>query len=218
MKLTKTALLAHQLNKDNLPVISEVFPFHVLDGLDTSRFRSRVFDPQTTILTMVLSALHSDKSLKNSVLTYQRIHQQKAHRLQQRQGAAPKISSTRGIKSKLKPISSNTSAYSQARSRVPLQWFSSVFTASRQMTSPQSLWHGYTSFSTDGTYLQMQDTPQLRASFDVKRQDPQYESSYPEALLQVVRNHDTGGVHSYRLGNRHLSELELCYSLLDDIP
>lgn len=217
MNLIKSALLAEQLQQDNLPIVSEVFPFHVFDSFDKTGTRSRVFDQKTTAMTMILSALQSDKSLKNAVMIYEQIHQKKADRIRKNTPSS-KSSSQRGLKSKLSPISSNTSAYSQARSRLPVECLTSIFNETRILPESKERWHGYQTFCTDGTYLQLQDTAELRAFFDVKRDDPSFRSPYPESLCQLMLNHDTGGFHSFRLHNRHVSELELCYDLLNDLP
>lgn len=218
MEITKATLLAQQLQQDNLPIFSEIFPFHVFDHVDKSGKRSRVFDDETTSLAMILTATLQDKSLKNSVLTMEKIHNQKARHILDEQNTANKAAKKRIAKSKIEPISMNTSAYSQARSRLPLSVLDAIFTATRNLNESTVRWHGLPTFCTDGTYLQMQDTKDLRAFYDVKKGDESLGEAYPQALLQIVMNHDTGGIHNFKLHNRHVSELELCFQLLSDIP
>lgn len=218
-------------------LLENEFPSEVLnikpEGVKT---RDRIFSIQNTLLTMVLTAVQQDKTLKNSVDLYYLIHQE--HKIQalaeleqnlKVQKAADAFTSNKVgrprnytlhmPKSLEKDISLNTAAYSKARERVPIDLAAKLFKASRVEESENcySHWNGYRVFSGDGTYLQMQDTKSIRDQYEVKHNGVG-SPGYPQGLLEVIIERGTGQLHSFKLSNRHESELSLFYDMLDELP
>jgi hypothetical protein len=62
----------------------------------------------------------------------------------------------------------------------------------------------------DGTYLQLQDTEDIKSQYVVKCQ----ESSYPQALLQVLIRQGTGQISQFCLDSRQKSELSLVIPMI----
>src|SRR5690606_28941237 len=131
----------------------------------------------------------------------------------------PKKFSVQLPKSLEKDISLNTAAYSKARGRVPLHLIQSLFDATRieQADNPYTHWHGYRVLIGDGTYVQMQDTDSLQRDYRVKHQGKDG-IGYPQGLLEVIIERGTGQLHSFKLANRHVSELTLFYEMIDGLP
>jgi hypothetical protein len=73
-------------------------------------------------------------------------------------------------------------------------------------------------YLTDGTYVQMQDTKELRGIYDVKSKNGDYKEAYPQGLIQTIIQQGSGLIHAYTLANRHVSELSLIYKLIHSIP
>jgi hypothetical protein len=71
-------------------------------------------------------------------------------------------------------------------------------------------WYGMKTCIGDGTCLQLQDTEDIRSQYAVKGQ----ESSYPQALLQVMIRQGTGQVSQFALSSRHESELSLVIPMI----
>jgi hypothetical protein len=65
-------------------------------------------------------------------------------------------------------------------------------------------------YITDGTYLQLQDTEDIKSQYVVKGQ----EESYPQALLQVLIRQGTGQVSQFVLDSRNVSELLLVIAMI----
>lgn len=122
-------------------------------------------------------------------------------------------------KSLSKDISLNTAAYSKARERVPFELVEELFLNSRigQADNNYTHWHGYRVLLGDGTYLQMQDTEEIRKKYEVKHNGVG-STGYPQGLLEVIIERGTGQVYKFKLSDRHTSELSLFYDILDDIP
>ncbi len=59
-----------------------VFPEQIFET-QTMNYRDRVFSPQGTLMTMVLTATQENKSLKNSVSLYYGIHQKLRDKLEE---------------------------------------------------------------------------------------------------------------------------------------
>ena len=199
--------------------------------------RDRVFTDNNTLLTMVLTSVQKDKTLKNSVDLFYIIHQKhksvvfdeltksiqfrKAEdgKLLLKTAGRPKVYKTQLPKSLENPISLNTAAYSKARERLPNELVNELFLNSRieQATNNYTHWHGFRVFLGDGSYLQMQDTESIRKHYEVKHNGVGSEG-YPQGLLEVIIERGTGQVFNFKLSNRHTSELSLFYDMLDDIP
>ena len=241
MKLNRSLGISnkiHAIKTGNiLGLLEEVFPSSILEEFaPTSAMRKRVFTPENTLLTMVLTATQQDKSLKNSVDLYYTIHQQHKREVAQAQhelmeqtkqldmekgkrAGRPKKYSVRLPSSLEKDISLNTAAYSKARERVPLKMTEQLFKASGmgEVENVYTHWHGYRVFIGDGTYIQMQDTPEIRKDYAVKHKGED-SPGYPQGLLEVITERGTGQLYSFKLANRHTSELALFYEMLDELP
>ncbi|MFZ4549549.1 MAG: IS4 family transposase [Bacteroidales bacterium] len=219
-------------------LLEKEFPESVLNNTKTdSKTRSRIFTANTTLLTMVLTSVQQDKTLKNSVDLYYMIHQK--HKIQAteelsqiiqaqkeddiknpiKKAGRPRTYSLQIRKSLKDDISLNTAAYSKARERVPMKLADELFKASRieQANNEYTHWNGYRVFIGDGTYVQMQDTETIRKEFEVKHHGIATEG-YPQGLLEVIIERGTGQLYNYELDNRHVSELSLFYKMLDDLP
>jgi len=191
-----------------------------------------VFTLNNTLLTMVLTSTQQDKTLKNSVDLYYMIHQQHKHQalkelehhaqkqkeldqaLEIKRAGRPKKYAIQLPKSLEKDISLNTAAYSKARERIPEKLTQDLFKATRieDADNLYTHWHGYRVLIGDGTYEQMQDTESLRKAYEVRHNEV---DSYPQGLLEVLIERGTGQLYSFRLANRHLSELALFYQMLE---
>ena len=223
-------------------ILENEFPSAILDNKkeelkNNTVSRDRVFTDNNTLLTMVLTSVQKDKTLKNSVDLFYIIHQkhknQVSDELEQRvknqkdedgkilikTAGRPKVYKTQLPKSLEKNISLNTAAYSKARERLPNELVNELFLNSliEQADNNYTHWHGYRVFLGDGTYLQMQDTESIRKEYEVKHNGVGSEG-YPQGLLEVVFERGTGQVFSFKLSNRHTSELSLFYDMLDDMP
>jgi hypothetical protein len=63
----------------------------------------------------------------------------------------------------------------------------------------------------------VQDTPELREKYKVIIKGEESEG-YPQGLIVSVTERGTGQITAYKLSNRHKSELELFYDLIDELP
>jgi hypothetical protein len=68
-------------------------------------------------------------------------------------------------------------------------------------------------FITDGTYLQLQDTEDIKEAYPVIKGD----GNYPQALLQVMIRQGGGQIWDYALGSRKVSELQLVIPMLNNL-
>jgi Transposase DDE domain len=219
-------------------LLEKEFPGSILDNKNEDvKTRDRVFTVNNTLLTMVLTAVQQDKTLKNSVDLYYTIHQKhKAQALEQlehsiqtqkdedskssiKKAGRPKNYNLQLTKSLGKDISLNTAAYSKARERVPIELANELLKKSRieQAENSYTHWNGYRVYLGDGTYIQIQDTKSLREKYEVKHNGVASEG-YPQGLLEAIIERGTGQLYSFKLSNRHTSELSLFYDMLDDMP
>jgi len=219
-------------------LLEKEFPAEVLEREpERVKSRNRVFTPNNTLLTMVLTATQQDKTLKNSVDLYYMIHQQHKEqtleeleeqlekqkeldrRSTEKKVGRPKKYAVQLPKSLEKNISLNTAAYSKARERVPLSLTQELFAATRihHCENAYTHWHGYRVMIGDGAYVQMQDTESLRKEYEVKHKG-QGSEGYPQGLLESIIERGTGQIYSFKLSNRHVSELALLYEMIDELP
>ena len=238
MKNNRSLALSTILNKKlKSGIILEIMGEHLDDTIfnneSLAKTRDRVFSPRNTLETMLLSATLEDKSLSNAVSQFYVIHQKKRELLAQdlkqqveikkeryqkkekSKGRPPKFE-VKLPKSKEKDVSLNTAAYSNARKRLPIELTESLFNSTiiNDFKNNYSHWNGYKVLQTDGTYLQLQDNPEIREVFPIKNNS----GSYPQALLETVIARGTGQIFSFKLGSRQVSELQLFNELLDNIP
>jgi hypothetical protein len=236
LSLYKSNQLREFLRIDCLKSLQSIFPFEVIDNYDKSGTRDRVYSTENTIMTMVYSSTMEDKTLENSVEIFKQIHEHQKERIyknakdsiEQEKAEDQKILKIkRGPKkkykmnipkSKISELSDNTAAYSKARKRVSLELMEDIFYKSRENSGTKVSWHGMKTYITDGTYVQMQDTKELREIYDVKSMGMNYKETYPQGLVQAIIEQGSGVIYNYILANRHVSELSLIYKLMDSIP
>ena len=244
MKLNRSLAISSKIQdfkmSNVIGLLSTVFPESILKtSFSTEKqTRDRIFTAINTLLTMVLTAIQEDKSLKNSVSLYYIIHQQQREHLlkeleeqmdqekkrlkesSKNKVGRPKKFAVKLPDSQQNDISLNTAAYSKARNRVPLQLVEDLFIASRitDAKNDYTHWNGYHVFIGDGTYIQMQDTESIRKDYEVKHKGKNSSESYPQGLLEVITERGTGQIYTYKLANRHVSELALFYDMIDELP
>ena len=190
--------------------------------------RERIFTPSNILLTMLLSATQEDKSIQNGLNIFhavfehnrRKVLQSEAEQLYQekikdaslkRKPGRPKKYLSRLPKSYQKPISQNTAGYSTARKKLDISLLQTVYAHSCKFGSyDKESWHGMKTYIGDGTYLQLQDTEDIRSQYVVKGQ----ESSYPQALLQVLIRQGSGQISQFSAGSRQQSELTLVVPMI----
>jgi hypothetical protein len=228
------------MSKDLLQFIYPIFPVAVVKDC-VAKFsagsRDRIFTAENTLLTMVITSLHEDKSLQNSVNIFQEIFQknretiilEETHRVEQKrlesigkevQAGRPNLFKVKLPASKMKDISSNTAAFSKARGRVELGVINEVFKATTKYDEMQCVkkWHGRTVYNTDGTFFQMQDTVEIPETYRVQKNQTGELQGYPQGLLQVLTQHGSGFVASYKIAGRQESELRVVPELINELP
>ena len=236
ISLQKTNQLKEFFRIDCLKSLEGVFPFEVFDSYNNKGTRDRVYSIENTILAMVYSSTMEDKTLENAVDIFKKIHGTQVERIlknakesieQERMNDSLYSKTRRGPKKKYKlkvskskttEISSNTAAYSKARKRVSLELIQRVFYKSRENSKFDASWYGMKTYLTDGTYVQTQDTKELRKMYDVKSANEDHKEAFPQGLVQSIIQQWSGIIHDYALANRHESELSLIYQLIHSIP
>jgi len=190
--------------------------------------RDCIFTPTNIISTMLLSAIQEDKSMQNGLNLFKMVFESRSRELLQTEEAlleAEKQTDTRNAvkagrpkkyKSKLpksyqQPISQSTAGYSTARKKLDKRVFEIVYDHSTDFGDcDEESWHGMRTFISDGTYLQLQDTEDIKSEYAVKGM----EGSYPQALLQVMIRQGTGQIAQYALDSRQTSELSLVLPMI----
>lgn len=225
-----------ETQKENLlTVLSKHIPEEIYKDVSTEKRRDRVYSNSATLETMILTATQEDKSLKNSVLLYYTSHQKKRELLQEeldelqnqakseenkfkkKKRGRPCKFDKKLPKSKQEDISLNTAAYSKARKRLPVELTEELFSCSRleDVENKYSHFHGLRVFEADGTYLQLQDTKEIKEMFPIKSR---HEGAYPQALLTAIIERGTGQVHQYSLSSRSISELQSFNTMQSNLP
>jgi len=216
------------MQKDLLQQISTEFPFRLIESMARDNERDRVYNNSNTLLTMLVSAVREDKSLKESVNVFKEVFESRGAYMKEKEkseleqervtdaaiknkSGRPKLYQSHLAKSKTKVISDNTAAYTKARQRLDYDLVKTVFDYSKDFSSiKQPLWYDMKTYNTDGTYIQMQDSGELREKYHVKEGD----NTYPQALLQGIVQQGTGQIICFEIGTRHQSELELVSKLM----
>ena len=219
-------------------MLESEFPNQIFEQkYSDKKLRDRVFSTNSTLLTMVLTAIQEDKTLHNSVTMFYAIHQQKLVLAKQEgekemeilraadletgivKAGRPKKYTVKLSKSLNKKISLNTAAYSKARDRVPMALVENLFKNSlvQDAKNAYTYWNGYKVLIGDGTYVQMQDTPSIRKEYEVKH-NGKASAAYPQALIEVLIERGTGQISNYKVSDRHRSELAVFYEMLDSVP
>jgi len=233
--LAVSTIINAELNKGSiLSFMSDFIPDKIFEDRNPTKNRDRIFTQKNTLETMLLTSTLEDKSLQNSVAQFYIVHQRnrtileqeleqqvRAQKQKEKNKPAlrgrPKKHEVKLPKSKKDDISLNTAGYSKARKRLPIQLTVSLFESSKIAGAKNnySHWHNLKVLNADGTYLQLQDTPEIRKKYPVKNSK---EGGYPQALLEAITERGTGQIFSYKLSNRSVSELPLINELLNDIP
>ncbi|MEO8961090.1 MAG: IS4 family transposase [Ginsengibacter sp.] len=233
--------LKELMRTDFLKSIDTDFPYDIIASYQSSEStkvkRDRMYNDENTILTMLVTAIHDDKSLKQSVNIFKEIFELKGKEIKEkevmqlqleqaeesrniasgelRKRGRKRLFNSRLAKSKTMEVSDNTAAYTKARTRIDNGLIKEVFKYSADFKELRSKkWQRMNTFITDGTYFQMQDTKELRKKYYVKQGD----NAYPQGLLQAVLRQGSGQVFSFKIGTRHQSELELVKPLIGDLP
>jgi Transposase DDE domain len=230
-----SAEIQKQLKDNRLGMLNSIYPTE-FDYKEPVKRRKRVFTTLNTLQTMVVTATMQDKTLKNSVNIHYLSHQKerdleeqylkkqirkakKEAKLKAPKVGRPKLYKEQLPKSKQENLSLNTAAYSKARTRVPLELIEDLFRQSiiSESKNNYSHWFGHRVFIGDGTYVQMQDTNELREKYVVKHNGIESEG-YPQGLIETITERGTGQIFSYALSNRHTGELELFYEMIEKLP
>ena len=238
MKNNRSLAISYVLNRElkadaTLNIMGQHIDEDIFSTANSIKHRDRVFTPKNTLEAMLLTATLEDKSLKNTVAQYYIVHQKKREMLEQdlreqakkqkeelknkeRKRGRPGKFDVKLPKSKAMDISLNTAAYSNARKRLPLYITEKLFESTKinDCKNDYSHWHNLKVLITDGTYLQLQDTPQIREAFPVNKNP----GSYPQALLEAIITRGTGQIFDYGLSSRDVSELAIANRLIDNIP
>ena len=225
------------LNSSHIGLLNSVYPADLGAGHGShGGSRDRVYTVSGTLQTMLITAAMQDKSLKNSVNLHYVSHQKSrelrmaalAKDIQEeeqkasigpRKAGRPRLFKPKLPKSKESDHSLNTAAYSKARKRVPQALADELFGSSiiEGAKNDYSHWFGFEVFIGDGTYVQMQDTAELRKKYAVKHNGTE-SKGYPQGLLEAITVRGTGQLFSYGLSSRHTGELELFYGMMGNLP
>ena len=194
----------------------------------SKKSRDRIFTPENTILTMLLNSIQEDKSLQNGLNLFKSVFESKSKVIRQmeeaqfeseklidsqsvRKPGRPKKYKSRLPKSCFQSLSGSTAGYATARKNPDTGTVQSVYDHSTNFGAhDKESWFGMKTYITDGTYLQLQDTEDIKSRYTVKGQ----ESSYPQALLQVLIRQGSGQVSNFALGSRQESELSLIIPMI----
>jgi len=219
------------LNSDLLHTFYEDVPVDLIEQHARELIpesRDRIFTPCNIILTMLLTATQEDKSIQNGLNIFtsvfednrKKVLQAEAEQLHQekikddsvkKSPGRPKKYLSRLPKSYHRSISQNTAGYSIARKKLDINLFQTVYEHSAKFGKlDKELWHGMKTYIGDGTYLQLQDTEDIKSQYVVKSQ----EESYPQALLQVLIRQGSGQISQFSVGSRQQSELFLVIPMI----
>jgi hypothetical protein len=110
-----------------------------------------------------------------------------------------------------KPLSSSTAAYATARKNLNTSIIEAVYEYSTHFGEvDKESWNGMQTYINDGTYIQLQDTEDIKSHYTVKGQ----ESSYPQALLQVMIRQGSGQISHFAVASRQKSELAVVIPMI----
>jgi hypothetical protein len=209
----------NQLSSNLLPAFEELLPYETINEYvkeNLSHTRDKVYTPLRTAFAMIFTGVQKDKSLQNTVNIFNEKYEQECKNLQQKEqdlllqakeedsqkgkrGGRPRKYKSKIPKSKKSSLSSSTVAYNNARKRLPSELLQKIFERTNTSSDiKEENWHGYQTYITDGTYVQLQDT------FEIREEYPPMESNgvFPQALLQVFIRQGSGQIHKFELGSR----------------
>jgi hypothetical protein len=221
------------IRQDMLQQISSEFPFFLVEASSRAAGgRDRVYNPENTLLTMLITAFGEDKSLQQSVSIFKQVFESRClnmaekevHLIEQlrkdslsavQQAGRPRLFKSKMPKSKSNSVSANTAAYTKARQRLNAGLVNEVFRYSADLGSVNpALWFGMKVYNTDGTYIQLQDSEELKKKYQVIERN----GAYPQALVQAIVMQGSGQICFFKIGTRHDSELALVSALADELP
>jgi hypothetical protein len=180
---------------------------------------------------MLLTSIQEDRSLQSSVNLFKHYYERQSSLIQlkekemlekerlsdalkEKKAGRPKQYRSKLSKSITSEVKTQTVAYSNARRRLPQELVDPVYRHSTDFgKSDREKWYGMRTFITDGTYLQLQDTEDIKEAYPSVRG----EGSYPQALLQVMIRQGSGQIWDYTLGSRKVSELQLVIPMLNNL-
>jgi hypothetical protein len=193
--------------------------------------RKTVYSVPNTLFTMLLTAVREDRSLQSSVNIFKHYYERQSARIQlqesemlekerlsdalkEKKAGRPKQYKSKLSKSITNEVKSQTVACNNARQRLPQELVDLVYRHSTDFGGwDREKWHGMRTFITDGTYLQLQDTEDIREEYPAVKGD----GSYPQALLQVMIRQGSGQIWDYAPGSRKVSELQLVTPMLKNL-
>jgi hypothetical protein len=124
----------------------------------------------------------------------------------------------------LAPASLNTAAYSNARSRVPLEIFEqttkSMALKTAEMLAPDEFWGGMIPFAIDGTTLTADDTSANQNAFPQHGQQKEG-VGFPIIRMVLLQCLTTGMVHDLAFGpckGKETGEMALARAIVEGIP
>jgi len=191
-----------QLSINLLPVFENLMPTQSIEKYvndNLSKTRDKVYTPIRTAFSMIFTGVQEDKSLQNTVNIFNEKYEFECKKLEQIESALllqtkeadskkvkksgrPRKYKLKLPKSKNRELSSSTVAYTNARKRLPIDLLALIFEQSNNLGDiKEEDWHGYRTYITDGTYLQLQDTLKIREQYPPIEND----GMFPQALLQV---------------------------------
>jgi hypothetical protein len=219
------------VNTDLLHAFQEDLPVSVIEKQSekvNQESRDRIFTPVNIILTMLLSSVQEDKSLQHGLNLFKGVFEtgckailekeeeelqaEKNHDEESpKKSGRPKKYKSRLPKSYQHPLSNSTAGYATARKTLDKSIVEAVYAHSTDFGDlDKESWYGLKTYISDGTYLQLQDTEDIRSEYVVKGQG----SSYPQALLQVMIRQGTGQVSQFALASRQESELSIVIPMI----
>jgi hypothetical protein len=191
--------------------------------------RDKVYTPSRTLFAMVFTGVQEDKSLQHTVNVFNEKYKEECKLLQDQEVAyLSEAKAKRGVKqkktgrprnykstipiSKRKSLSDSTVSYSNARKRLPRELLKKVFHHTNKVDENNcESWYGLHTYITDGTYLQLHDTQDIREKYPPAENN----GMYPQALLQVLIRQGSGQLHDYATGSRKESELQLVIGMIE---
>jgi hypothetical protein len=232
--LSLSLSLKETLKSDLSHAFSEYLPLDLLEEQAMKvmpKSRDRIFTPANTVLTMLLTSIQEDKSLQNGLNIFKTVFETRCREVIQKESVAleeeksadsqearkqgrPKKYKTRLPMSYHSSLSNSTAGYATARKKIDAGIIETVYSYSTDFgILDNESWYGMRTYISDGTYLQLQDTEDIKSRYAVKG----LESSYPQALLQVLIRQGSGQVSRFAPGSRQDSELQLVIPMIKNL-
>ena len=228
--------IQEMLRGDLLGPFESIFP--KIDNINQGNKRDRTYNEENTLMTMVMTATQEDRTLQNSVHIFRNVFKKRVGAEQKKEEkilslcrkederndkpkrGRPRKHKSLLQKSKQKDISLNTASYTVARQRLSKEKVLEAYQKSRyiELSKKCKKWHGREVYIADGTYLQLQDTPELRAKYTKAKSSDRKFDGYPQALIEGLIHQESGCLHDFELSGRKVSELELVYPILERLP